>query len=511
MELNAQSICNYVRSEAEGISKHNLPIKVFPQKVQKIILDLAAYENYHVEYTIAALLSAIATAIGNTHSIRIRGSWTCSPALYMILIGRAGLGKTPPIAFAYRPIRKYDELCFRKYKKQMEIYESQNFGKGEKGPAGSSSKPVLKKTVVTDFTTEAMINIHKDNLRGIAVVVDELLALIKSINRYGSGNPLVEYLLSSYSGQPIDSVRKTEKVPIHISKPCINVIGSIQTLLLENIFNQEYTANGLLDRFLFVFPRNNMISHWSLTLEDTSSSNIIECWSSIIDKLLNLPLEVNPNDESIVPKVLDLSKEARECFYSWNNEIIDNVNSISDDNQIESRIMKLNGNLARLSLILQLLKWACGEGDKDLIDLDSVKGGITLVEYFEDCYQRAKKSIVLNEIAEVKDAWLSLLPDVFTTAEAIKMALKLGISRRTVFNSLTRLASLENAPIIKDSHGKYRKVKEETPNALCTFALSPSENKEASIVDSYEKALPIVQSASANDIVGAKNDSSHEF
>ena len=65
-------------------------------------------------------------------------------------------------------------------------------------------------------------------------------------------------------------------------------------------------------------------------------------------------------------------------FFTWNNGIIKIVNGIENDNDVESRIMKVNGNAARLALILQTMKWSVGECQLNSIDIESVKGAIRL-------------------------------------------------------------------------------------------------------------------------------------
>ena len=58
-------LTNMLRSEVEGIPETGLPLDAFPDKIQEIILNLARYENFNVEYTASIVLSAVATAIGN--------------------------------------------------------------------------------------------------------------------------------------------------------------------------------------------------------------------------------------------------------------------------------------------------------------------------------------------------------------------------------------------------------------------------------------------------------------
>ena len=94
-------LTNMLRSEVESVPETGLPLDAFPDKIQEIILNLARYENFNVEYTVSIILSAVATAVGNSCHIRIKGEWKTCPSIYMMLVGRPGLGKTPPLGFIY--------------------------------------------------------------------------------------------------------------------------------------------------------------------------------------------------------------------------------------------------------------------------------------------------------------------------------------------------------------------------------------------------------------------------
>lgn len=106
--MDALEICNKLRSEASGVATSGIPLDVFPQKMQQMILDLARTENYSIEFTVTSLISAMAAAVGNSCYIRIKGNWITSPILYVILVGRPGVGKTPPLNFAYKPLHDID-------------------------------------------------------------------------------------------------------------------------------------------------------------------------------------------------------------------------------------------------------------------------------------------------------------------------------------------------------------------------------------------------------------------
>ena len=175
MLIDTDHLVNQIHAKVEGVAETGFPMEVFPERIQRIIYDLVTYENYNMEYTASIILSAYATAIGNTYHVKIKGNWVSSCALFMILVGRPGLGKTPPLGFLYQPIRENDRQLLAKAHKEYELYEQQSVKKdGEvKEPM---EKPRLVQTIISDFTPEAMLSIHYDNPRGIVLLVDEVVA-----------------------------------------------------------------------------------------------------------------------------------------------------------------------------------------------------------------------------------------------------------------------------------------------------------------------------------------------
>jgi len=67
-------------AQAQGIAESDFPIDAFPAKVQSVILNMVRHENFKVEYLATAILSATASALGNTYNIRVKGQWTTNAA-----------------------------------------------------------------------------------------------------------------------------------------------------------------------------------------------------------------------------------------------------------------------------------------------------------------------------------------------------------------------------------------------------------------------------------------------
>lgn len=456
--MDAINLCNAIRMEFEGVLEKKIPLDAFPAKIQDMILALARQENYTIEYMMASLLMAVSTAIGNAINIRIRGGWISNSALYMILVGRPGTGKTPPLDFAFRPIRKHDAQAVKQFKLEMEQYN--NLVESNKGKKENTTplpdKPVLRRTIISDFTPEALMRALDDNQRGIVVYVDEIMGMFNAVNQYSRGQ-LIEQLLTAFSGKPLDISRCSMPIPIHIEYPFINIVGTMQTTRMHELIEKGYKENGLLDRIIFVYPSSKEIADWQLD-EDSSFATFEKysaMWESIIDKVVSLPFAENESGGN-TQNILDFSSEAKAYFTNWRNNAIRAVNQIQDDGLVDSRVIKAPMITARLALILQILRWACGEVHKDSVDIDSTKSAIALSEYFESCYAEIQKYMLRESIEPQKKELLDCLSATFTTADAIQAGKEVGLSERSVMYSLVNLAT--NKIIKKIKRGEYEKL-----------------------------------------------------
>lgn len=472
-------LCNQIRRVAEHVDDTGFPIDAFPQAIQSIILDWAKYDNYLIEYSATAMLSAIATAIGNSLKISPKGSWESAPSLYFILVGRPGIGKTAPLEAAYLTIKKYDMECLKKYKAEMEVYEaskSKDKGKGEED--NGMNKPVLVNTVVSDFTPEALMKAHDTNPRGVVILVDEIIGFFNSVNRYNQ-NALIEQLTSCYSGSMMKITRASIPIPIVIEHPCINIIGTTQTRRMHEMINKGFEDSGFLDRMMFTYPRNQKISPWLLTDEDSSKlvNKSKEKWNGIVKNVFSIPFEKDEKTGDFTPKVLLMDKEAMTYFYTWRNNNAEISNANQDTMEENNREPKVVTNVARLALVIQVMRWACGESHINYVDITSVKSAILLNAYFEDCLQNIKTFMRQVEYGTSTPEYdvLGSLKDEFTTQEAITTIRKcFNIQGRSAYMQLSLM--IKNKLIEKISHGRYKKVVTEKPPNITVK--ENEENKE---------------------------------
>lgn len=468
MGIKQLEICNRVMAQAQGIAESDFPIDAFPVKVQYVILDMVRHENFKVEYLAAAMLSATASALGNTYNIRVKGQWKTNAALYIIMVGRPGLGKTPPLEAVFRPLRKRDCRALEKFKAEMTAYQNaMNESKGNNG----MDKPVLRRTIVSDFTPEALMFAHYNSPRGITILSDEIMGMFNSANRYNNGQ-LIEQLLSAWSNSAIDVTRISNPIPIHIENPCINMVGTTQTRRVHELLKKGYEDNGLLDRILFVMPKSYLISPWAESEEDDTGSNPVSAWKTwevIMEKVFALDYDNDGDADGNIPHLIGMEAEAKRIFFGWHNNTIERINAISDETLVESRPMKSPVQVARLALILQILSYACGESHLQFVTTTAIEGAIRLNDYFEGSYRRIREYVANDACDEPSLELLTLLKDTFTTTEALDAGRQLKVTERTVMNYLRGLAG--NRLIRKVRQGVYEKVSytsvEQTEDGNC--------------------------------------------
>lgn len=97
----------------------------------------------------------------------------------------------------------------------MTAYQNtMNESKGNNG----MDKPLLRRTIVSDFTPEALMLAHYNSPRGITILADEIMGMFNSANRYNNGQ-LIEQLLSAWSNSAIEVTRISNPIPYTLRIP----------------------------------------------------------------------------------------------------------------------------------------------------------------------------------------------------------------------------------------------------------------------------------------------------
>lgn len=453
---NAGTIINHVKQLKNDIGSKKetnpFPVEVFPTPIQEIIKATHECLNFPIDFIGASILYAISVSIGNTQKIEIMKGWQENAVLYLAIVGRAGTNKSHPFSFALSPIEQCDNLEFQKYQNEKQEYDViASLPKKERIAQGYEEPeiPVWEQHLVTDFTPEAITDVHKSNKRGIGVYADELASWFKNFNRYNKGSE-EQFWLSVWSGKPIRINRKTSD-PIYIPLPFISVAGTIQPGVLNELAENR-TENGFLDRLLFVVPDDLKKDYWS---EKELSPVIFKNWYAIISRLLDIEI-IQDETYSLQPEVLKFTPEAKQVLFNWQKELTDLSNK-PENEAISGIYAKIEMYAVRLALCLEMACFACGESQKQAVGLEAVRGAIKLGEYFMKSafkvHSMVSHASPLDKLPTDKKTLYNALPEFFTTSKGVLQAKGMGMGERTFKNFINKRDLFNNT-----KRGEYEKL-----------------------------------------------------
>lgn len=394
------------------------PVDVFPDPIRRFLTEVAQSMGLPPDYPGIHTLTLLGGAIGNTRVIELKPGYQQQPNLYTALVADTGTGKSPALDAAFEPIlaiqkehaRKFAdlieeyELAMRKY--QAELAEWKKQKKKDEEPPEEPEQPRMEEVYVTQATLEALLRALKYNNRGLILKADELSGWIRSMNQYkgGKGDDR-EHYLSLWSGSDIKVNRVRDGgEPLFLPKPFVAVTGNIPPDILPTLEDEEGNEDGFIHRVLMAYPDFQHPVEWTWT---GISPGTKAAYSEVFDRLYNLkPVLTNGETK---PKILTLTDEAKQWWAEWYSIHIREMKDPDFPRRLRGAWAKMPNQLARIALILHMVRVVCGEADETEVDEISLSRAIQLVKYFKSharkVYQHLGKSPADKRIEEAVE-WI---------------------------------------------------------------------------------------------------------
>lgn len=424
------------------------PINILPHLLRDIISETHKALNFPVAYIAMSLLTAIATAIGDTCWLKVKTEWMERPLLYVALLGNPGSVKSHPMKFAMKPILERDIQSRKLYSEQLKEYRKR-LKAGDDPP-----KPKCRQRIVQDVTMEGLCKILEDNSAGLCLWSDELANWLGSMDKYRKGGNDVGTWLSIFNAQPIFVDRKGVDDKITIARPLVNVIGSIQPKVFANYFSGQLRHNGLLSRILVIFNDDQDKMPYDSYMD--VSEELVEQWRNLIDTILDLTDGYYEFGEA----VYTLSEEAKAAFSTWSDRNTDAVNEEADKTICEF-FQKIKNYVYRFALILQILEEIVTHKSSDrIVHSGSMIFATVIGDYLMDNAQRVIELLDLSDdsggIRKSFQLIYENLPEKFTKAQVNEVATRLKLSPSTADKFCQTL--LRKQMLIRDGLASYRKI-----------------------------------------------------
>jgi hypothetical protein len=419
------------------------PINIFPEDIVKYMMECHRTLNSSIDYMGCSMLWLLSIIIGNSIKIQVKTGWIESSVLWMAIVGRPGVGKTPNINNIIFPLQKANNSEIKTYIKRMDAFrEYMEKDKKEREGEEQLKRPIKTQFIASDITLEALVELHEENKNAVGVFKDELAGWLKDMNKYRAGSDL-EFWLSSWSNKGVALNRKTSKSSF-VESPIIPILGGIQPGVLNQFYTEENKDNGFIDRMLTCYPDveveryndNEMDAELLQWYEDF----IIDMYQKVKRNVV-----VYDNEQQIESIIAVFTESAKKEWMRIHDEITAMQNSSSENEYMKSMLPKQKSYIPRFALLINTLDsmTSVDAFPKDIICKQSVLKAERLSKYFINMAKKVKlkssetfelkKVIAVNKGKSKKEQIQEVFkvhPE-FNKSEAADI---LGVSRQTINN-----------------------------------------------------------------------------
>ena len=376
------------------------PLDIYPKPIQNYILECHRTLDSSVDYMGCSLLWLLSLSIGNAIQIEVKRGWKEISTVWLAIVGKAGIGKTPSISNVIFPLEKINNREIANYIKKHDEFDNYNqLPPKEKKQYPEVKKPVKSQFIANDITLEALVDLHQQSQNSVGVFKDELAGWFKDMNKYKQGSDL-EFWLSTWSGKSVNLNRIT-RAGSFVAKPLIPVLGGIQPSIFNTFYTDENKDNGFLDRMLLSYPELKVEKY-----NDSEMSLDVVKWYSdtIINFYEHIKIKVFKKDKEakIDPFIMRFSKEAKKEWIRIFNEITETQNSDSENEYMKSMLPKQKSYIPRFALIIHAFDTAYNTGnDLSLVSKDSILKAEKLSKYFVAMAKKVKIDSI--DVSKIKD------------------------------------------------------------------------------------------------------------
>ena len=386
IEALAQAVDLWRSDASDDLAFRPFPVDALPPPIRGFVDAGARAIGCDPSYLALPLLTAIASAIGNTRRLELKRGWSAPPILWGAIVGESGTAKTPSFRLVIQPVRKIQSRAFKVFEALQKEYEAalEAWNKSKKGERGEKPQPpVCKRFIVSDTTVEALAPILLANPRGLLLARDELAGWIGSFDRYsGKGTAGADSAnwLSMFNAESIIVDRKTG-IPrtIHVPQAAVCVSGGIQPAILQRALGLEHRESGLAARLLWTCPPRKAKRWTEADIDPGAEAELVR----LFDRLYELQ-PTSGEDGEPRPMLVRLSADAKAAWKAYYDAHAFEQAELNGD--MAAAWSKLEEFAARLALVVHFTRWAASNStltNANVVDAASMDAGIVLAKWFK--------------------------------------------------------------------------------------------------------------------------------
>lgn len=397
---------------------------LLPDSIAGWIEDISDRVQCPPDFPAVSAVAALATVLGRKLAIYPKqfDDWHEVANLWGCVVGPSGVLKTPAIAEALRPLKQLEAGSREKYETELAEWQlNEEVAKVKRDAARSiafkaakknggdvnrellrldpsEDKPSARRLIVNDCSVEALGEILIKNPNGVLAHRDELIGLLKSLDKEGNEGAR-SFFLSSWTGkEPYTFDRIGRGLDLRIEACCLSLLGSIQPSVFASYLRSAVMHaghDGLLARFqLLVWP--DISKNWKNVdrLPDTTAKQSAFAAFAGIDTAI---FSQNSEGGTTLPH-LRYSPQAQERFNDWRENWERRLRSNDDHPALIAHLSKYRKLVPALSLILQIADKRQAENVSDEALLRALAWSV----YLESHARRAYASVSQPDLHAAK-------------------------------------------------------------------------------------------------------------
>lgn len=408
-------------------------LELMPETLRPWTRDVVERMQCPPDFVGATIMEALGIVVGRRVGIRPKrkDDWTEYGNLWACLIGRPGVLKSPAMAAALAPLYRLEAVAARRYDAEKAEYDgaaqihamrldahkktlARQLAKNpaasiEIEPIAAPLAPVMRRYLVNDVTGEVLLEICRENPQGVGVYRDELVSLLRSLDRDGQEGSRGFYLSGANGNQPYVADRIGRGRNLRAEAVCLSVLGSTQPGRFAEYIRAATQGgasdDGLIQRFgLMVYP--DIAGEWRnidrFPNGDAQRSAFevferLEAADPLNDWHAQFVLGHDGQPVSGQPPFLRLDEAATEHFLEWRIGFENALRSGDLHPAVESHLAKYRKLVPSVALLCHL-----ADGGQGPVSDSAMLRALAWAHYLETHAIRAYSSVTAADVDSAK-------------------------------------------------------------------------------------------------------------
>jgi putative DNA primase/helicase len=374
---------------------------------------------------------ALAVVVGRKVVIRPKrhDSWAVVANQWALIVGRPGIMKTPAAEATFGPMNRLIARALEEHKQAMQRFEADKMAgklRAEEREKGARKRlknnpdadlddllfsvtldpPTLRRYRTNDTSTASLGELLRLNPNGLMVYRDELVSLLKGLDKEDQAEGRGFYLTGWNGDSPYTIDRIGRGLHLHIPAVCISLLGGTQPGRLAEYTRQAVRGgaadDGLMQRFgLLVWP--DTVHTWK-NIDRPPDYDAERKAYAVFDRLdqldllaIDAELEHTPDGDPTGLPFLRFSAEALPHFQEWHKALEVRLRSGELHPALESHFSKYRKLVPALALLIHL-----ADDGRGPVSEDATLKALAWTEYLETHAHRVYGAVTQAEVSAAK-------------------------------------------------------------------------------------------------------------